>query len=130
MPLRSILLGILLIVAIPMAFFLYDSHYGTITYDCGATRTFTLNANTPGNIHAADIRFEGSVHQGSVTVEGFPLASPVPQIYSAGASVADDYSNEMYETVNLTFSPTQDAKCDLRVTYRLASDFSMLNPLW
>ncbi len=130
MPLHSIVLGILLIIAIPMVFFLYDSRYSTITYACDEKQTFTLNANTPGNIHAADIRFEGVVHQGSVTVEGIPLANAVPQIYAAGASVADDYSNEMYEPAGLTFSSTQGAKCDLRVTYRLASDISMLNPLW
>lgn len=130
MPLRSSLLGILLIIAIPMAFFLYDSHYSTITHTCSAKQTVTLFPNTPGNVLRADIRLEGAVHQGNVTIEGFPGAGPVPQTYAAGASVAEDHGGDMYEPVTLTFDPAPGAKCDLRVTYRLASDLSMLNPLW
>lgn len=130
MPLRSITLGILLIIAIPMIFFLYDSRYSTIIYTCGTKQTFTLAPNTPGNIHAVDIRLEGAVLHKSVVISGFPNAGPVPQAYTAGVSLSDKYSGERYEPVILTFDPAPGAGCDLRVTYRLASDFSMLNPLW
>lgn len=130
MPIRTHVVAILVIIAVPLVFFLYDSRYSTITHTCDAKQTVTLSPNTPGNVHSAEIRLEGAVHQGSVTTEGFPRIGPVPQVFTAGASAAEDYAGEMYHPVVLTFDPAPGARCDLRVTYRLASDLSMLNPLW
>ena len=130
MPFRAHLIAIFVIVALPLAFLLYDSHFTTITYTCGARQSFTLSPNTPGSIHGAEIRLEGAGHHGRVTIEGFPDAGAIPQVYEAGASAADVYEGEMYEPVVLAFEPDPGAKCDLRVTFRLSSDLSMLNPLW
>lgn len=131
MPTRVHIIAILLIIAVPLALMLIESRYNTATHTCAAAQTFTLAANAPGNIHAGNIRLEGAVHQGSVTISGFPGDEALgPQTYTAGASINAIYDNEMYGPPEITFTPSPGARCDLRLTYRLASDISLLNPLW
>lgn len=131
MTIRARIVAILAIIAVPLAFFLFDSRLSTVSYACAAALAFTLSANIPGSLHSGEIRLEGAVHEGSVMIEGLPdNPSVVPEIYTAGASVGSEYQGEMYEAPEITFTPSPGAKCDLRLTYRLKSDLSLLNPLW
>jgi hypothetical protein len=134
MPTRTHVIAILVIIGAPLTFFLFDSRYNTITYTCDTPRTFKLGPNFPGDIHGADLYLKGSVTSGSVAIAGMPSnrsgGSGTPQVFTAGSSAMESYEGEMYGPIEVTFAPASDTACELRLTYRLQSTLSMMNPLW
>ncbi len=120
------------LIAIPILAVLYDSRWNTQTYRCDGARTFTLLPNIPGYTTAGDVRLEGSVTRGSATIANFPgeAASAPPQRYTAGASVSQSHSGDLYDPVEIAFDAAPGSDCELRLTYRLKAGLSLLNPLW
>lgn len=117
------------LIAILPIVLIYDSHFTTVTYRCDGKRALSLAANLPGNTHWGSIDIEGAVMSGSVTVEGMPINEP-PQVFTTGTSVSMSYKDELYGPVDIVLNSGPSANCELRVTYRLKSDLSLLNPLW
>ncbi len=136
MPLRSQIVAILVIVAVPLALMLYDSRYNSFTYRCDAPSKHRLAPNSPGGVHGAELELEleGLVTGGNVSITILPdfpsLGFSSPHVFTSGASISFDYAGEIYEPIEVIFVPEAGAECDLRISYRLASDVSVLNPLW
>lgn len=116
-------------VGVPLLTLLNDSRWNSSGYTCEGGRSFTLQANSPGNLHWGEIRVDGSVFRGSASISGFPVDEPT-QTFTAGSSVSMLYASELYEPVDIAMRASPGAQCDLRITYRLKSDLSLLNPLW
>lgn len=132
MPTRVHIIAILLIIAVPLALMLFDSRWNTQTYRCDGARTFTLLPNFPGYTNAGEVTLEGQVIRGEATIAWFPGedANAPPQTYTAWSSAFQSYAGDMYAPVEITFDTTPRAECELRLTYRLKSGLSLVNPLW
>ena len=123
---------IAILMAIPLLMLLYDSHWNTEIYRCDGERTFTLRPNIPGYAIAGDIRLDGSVTRGAMTIAQFPGqdASPAQQRYTAGSSVFQTYSGDLYDPIEIGFSSFPGSNCELHLTYRVKAGLSLANPLW
>ncbi|MFT3724613.1 MAG: hypothetical protein QM773_13640 [Hyphomonadaceae bacterium] len=130
---RRISLAVLAaLIAIPLLALLYDSRWNAETYRCDGARSVTLHPNIPGYAIAGEIRLEGSVTRGSATIIQFPgdEALAPPQRYTAGSSVSQSYTGDLYDPINITFDSTAGSNCELRLTYRVKAGLSLVNPLW
>jgi hypothetical protein len=116
-------------IGIPLLTLWNDSRFNSATYNCDGERSFALATNSPGGTHWADIRVEGAVGKGEVAIAGFPVDEPT-LVFTAGASVSMSYASELYGPIDLNLSAKPGAECQLRITYRLKSDLSLVNPLW
>lgn len=123
---------IAILIAIPLLVLLYDSHWRTEVYRCDGERTFTLRPNIPGYATAGDIRLDGSVTRGAMTIAQFPGegASLSQQRYTAGSSVFQTYSGDLYDPIEIGFSSVPGSNCELHLTYRVKAGLSLANPLW
>lgn len=72
MPTRTHIIAIVLMIAIPLAIFLFDSRWSAETYRCDGAKVFTLHPNFPDHATFGEVRLEGSIVQGSATAANFP----------------------------------------------------------
>lgn len=97
MPTRTQIIAILVIIAIPLAIFLFDSRWNAETYRSDGAKVFTLHPNFPDHTTSGEVRLEGLIIRGSDTAANLPgtPAPALPQRYAAGASISQSYSGEL-----------------------------------